>query len=124
MFNVDPRSFGSKIFICSQFGFVGAKVMMAASAMESNETNGKDEQDDGKGEGDTDSSEGGLSDAQREVLERCLHSLKHAKNDSHTLAALLLVSGDDERDSRNLKLISKAAMQIISAKQYTVGSSL
>lgn len=35
--------------------------------------------------------EGGLTDAQAELLEKCLHSLKHAKNDSHTLAALLLV---------------------------------
>lgn len=33
-----------------------------------------------------------LSDAQRECLERCLHALKNAKNDSHTLAALFLVS--------------------------------
>ena len=37
---------------------------------------------------------GALSDAQREVLERCLHTLRHAQNDSHTLAALLLVSPD------------------------------
>lgn len=35
---------------------------------------------------------GGLTDAQTDVLERCLHALEHAKNDSHTLAALLLVS--------------------------------
>lgn len=35
---------------------------------------------------------GGLTDSQREVLERCLHALRNAKNDSHTLAALLLVS--------------------------------
>ncbi|KAL0962450.1 hypothetical protein UPYG_G00340150 [Umbra pygmaea] len=34
----------------------------------------------------------GLSAAQREVLERCLHTLTHAKNDSHTLAALLLIT--------------------------------
>lgn len=33
----------------------------------------------------------GLSDAQQDVLERCLHALIHAKNDSHILAALLLV---------------------------------
>lgn len=32
-----------------------------------------------------------LSATQREVLERCLHALTHAKNDSHILAALLLV---------------------------------
>ncbi|XP_070840038.1 neurochondrin [Chaetodon trifascialis] len=35
---------------------------------------------------------GGLTDAQTEVLERCLHTLRHAKNDSHTLAALLLIT--------------------------------
>nr|XP_019959329.1 PREDICTED: neurochondrin [Paralichthys olivaceus] len=35
---------------------------------------------------------GGLTDAQREVLERCLHTLRHAQNDSHTLAALLLIT--------------------------------
>uniref|UniRef100_UPI0037E9AB42 neurochondrin n=1 Tax=Semicossyphus pulcher TaxID=241346 RepID=UPI0037E9AB42 len=35
---------------------------------------------------------GGLTDSQTEVLERCLHTLKHAKNDSHTLAALLLIT--------------------------------
>lgn len=32
-----------------------------------------------------------LSASQKEVLERCLHALTHAKNDSHILAALLLV---------------------------------
>ncbi|KAM3858136.1 neurochondrin [Diretmus argenteus] len=45
----------------------------------------------GGGESDMDGG-GGLTDDQREVLERCLHTLKHAKNDSHTLAALLLIS--------------------------------
>lgn len=34
----------------------------------------------------------GLSASQKEVLERCLHALTHAKNDSHILAALLLVN--------------------------------
>lgn len=51
---------------------------------------------EGEGEGGGGDAEkdagGGLTDAQRDVLERCLHTLKHAKNDSHTLAALLLVS--------------------------------
>nr|XP_057902254.1 neurochondrin [Doryrhamphus excisus] len=43
--------------------------------------------------GDSDKEEGdGLTDAKREVLERCLHALNHAKNDSHTLAALLLIT--------------------------------
>lgn len=34
----------------------------------------------------------GLSDAQRDVLERCLRALTNAKNDSHILAALLLIT--------------------------------
>lgn len=54
---------------------------------------GKEEQGGGEGGGGSErDAGGGLTDAQREVLERCLHTLKHAKNDSHTLAALLLVS--------------------------------
>ncbi|KAK2920881.1 neurochondrin [Channa argus] len=47
------------------------------------------------GGGGTESDAGGgdgLTEAQREVLERCLHALRHAKNDSHTLAALLLIT--------------------------------
>ncbi|KAM4538641.1 neurochondrin [Odontesthes bonariensis] len=35
---------------------------------------------------------GGLTEAQRQVLDRCLHALRHAKSDSHTLAALLLIT--------------------------------
>lgn len=61
----------------------------------SSQTPEKGEQGGGEGGGrsDTDGEDGGgLTDVQREVLERCLHALKHAKNDSHTLAALLLVS--------------------------------
>ncbi|KAM4630156.1 neurochondrin [Polymixia lowei] len=48
----------------------------------------------GGGEGAESDSDGpgGLTDAQRDVLERCLHALTHAKNDSHTLAALLLIT--------------------------------
>lgn len=108
-------------------------MMMAASAMESNETNGKDEQDDGKGEGDTDSSEGGLSDAQREVLERCLHSLKHAKNDSHTLAALLLITRlcpANQLDQPTLRRIFEAvglnlpARLLVTAVRGSEGSGL
>ncbi|XP_067282027.1 neurochondrin-like [Pseudorasbora parva] len=34
----------------------------------------------------------GLSPSQSEVLERCLHALTHAKDDSHVLAALLLIT--------------------------------
>lgn len=43
-------------------------------------------------EGDSGPSGDGLSDDQKEMLERCLHALTHAKNDSQTIAALLLVS--------------------------------
>ena len=48
----------------------------------------------GGGEGEEDEGKPGtskLSAAQKEVLDRCLHALTNAKNDSHTLAALLLV---------------------------------
>lgn len=38
--------------------------------------------------------ERGLSETQRQMLDRCLHALKQAKNDSHVLAALLLVSDE------------------------------
>ncbi|KAM6900038.1 neurochondrin [Xenentodon cancila] len=34
----------------------------------------------------------GLTEAQKQVLDRCLHALRHAKNDSHTLAALLVIT--------------------------------
>ncbi|XP_047461174.1 neurochondrin [Mugil cephalus] len=55
-----------------------------------------DKEEQGRGEGGGGPPErdagGGLTDAQREVLDRCLHALKHAKNDSHTLAALLLIT--------------------------------
>ncbi|KAM8841248.1 neurochondrin isoform 1-T2 [Spinachia spinachia] len=44
------------------------------------------------GEGSERDVDGGLTDAQTEVLERCLHALRKAQNDSHTLAALLLIT--------------------------------
>lgn len=47
-------------------------------------------EEDGGGGPEKDAGDG-LTDSKREVLERCLHALKHAKNDSQTLAALLLV---------------------------------
>ncbi|KAE8281809.1 Neurochondrin [Larimichthys crocea] len=54
---------------------------------------GKEEQGGGEGGGGSDREAGGaLTDAQTEVLEKCLHALRHAKNDSHTLAALLLIT--------------------------------
>ncbi|XP_068603550.1 neurochondrin [Brachionichthys hirsutus] len=46
------------------------------------ESGGSPEQDEG----------GALSDAQMELLERSLHALKHAQSDSHTMAALLLIT--------------------------------
>lgn len=53
----------------------------------------KEEQGGAEGGGGSEGDAGGgLTDAQTEVLERCLHALKHAKNDSHTLAALLLIT--------------------------------
>ncbi|XP_059205444.1 neurochondrin [Centropristis striata] len=55
----------------------------------------KEEQGGGEGGGGGGSegdAGGGLTDAQREVLERCLHALRQAQNDSHTLAALLLIT--------------------------------
>ncbi|XP_043074313.1 neurochondrin [Puntigrus tetrazona] len=42
--------------------------------------------------GGSSSDPSGLSPSQKEVLERCLHALTHAKNDSHILAALLLIT--------------------------------
>ncbi len=47
----------------------------------------------------------GLSPSQREVLERCLHALTHAKNDSHILAALLLVNNSLSSSSTLYRLI-------------------
>ncbi|KAK2886877.1 hypothetical protein Q8A67_015105 [Cirrhinus molitorella] len=53
----------------------------------------------------------GLSQSQREVLERCLHALTHAKNDSHILAALLLITRlcpAGQLDNRTLHRIFEA----------------
>lgn len=50
----------------------------------------KSEEQESGGVPDVDA-EGGLTGAQRELLERCLRALQQAENDSHTLAALLLV---------------------------------
>lgn len=51
---------------------------------------GKDQEGGGGEESERDAG-GGLTDDQRELLERCLQALRHTKNDSQTLAALLLV---------------------------------
>ncbi|XP_040928683.1 neurochondrin isoform X2 [Betta splendens] len=64
---------------------------------DSSDTSGqsRDEQGNGEGEGGVDldsDAGGGLTEAQREVMERCLHVLKDARNDSHTLAALLMIT--------------------------------
>ncbi|XP_054462375.1 neurochondrin [Anoplopoma fimbria] len=53
----------------------------------------KEEQGGGEGGGGSErDAGGGLTDAQMEVLERCLHALRQAQNDSHILAALLLIT--------------------------------
>lgn len=51
----------------------------------------QEQEGEGGGVSDVDAEGGGPTDAQTELLERCLRSLQHAQNDSHTLAALLLV---------------------------------
>ncbi|XP_029137285.2 neurochondrin, partial [Labrus bergylta] len=53
---------------------------------------GGGEKDAGGGGGGEKDAGGGLTESQTEVLERCLHTLRQAKNDSHTLAALLLIT--------------------------------
>lgn len=72
----------------------GGDVPSAASCQSpGKEEHGEGGGGEGGGEGGPErDAGGGLTDAQTEVLERCLHALRHAKNDSHTLAALLLVS--------------------------------
>ncbi|KAM8766413.1 neurochondrin [Acanthopagrus schlegelii] len=66
---------------------------MADSVEVSSQPPAIEEQGGGEGGGGSEmDAGGGLTDAQTEVLERCLHALKHAKNDSQTLAALLLIT--------------------------------
>uniref|UniRef100_A0A3P9HIT9 Neurochondrin n=1 Tax=Oryzias latipes TaxID=8090 RepID=A0A3P9HIT9_ORYLA len=55
--------------------------------------------------------EGCLTDTQGQMLDRCLHALKQAKNDSHTLAALLLITRvcpARHLDKRSLRRIFEA----------------
>ncbi|KAJ8273058.1 hypothetical protein GJAV_G00096900 [Gymnothorax javanicus] len=75
----------------------------------------------------------GLTRAQREMLERCLHALHHAKNDSHTLAALLLITRvcpANQLDSSTLKRVFEAvglglpARLLVTAVQGGAGSAL
>lgn len=54
----------------------------------------------------------GLSAAQQDVLERCLHALTHAKNDSHILAALLLVRSQQTQES-NKPLYRKVKLKVV-----------
>ncbi|KAJ8334769.1 hypothetical protein SKAU_G00404080 [Synaphobranchus kaupii] len=77
--------------------------------------------------------EGGLTPAQREMLERCLHALTHAKNDSHTLAALLLITRlcpASQLDSATLRRVFEAvglglpARLLLTAVQGCSGSGL
>ncbi|CAB1426030.1 unnamed protein product [Pleuronectes platessa] len=56
------------------------------------EEQGAGGEDGGDGGGSERDGGAALTDAQRDVLERCLHTLRHAQNDSHTLAALLLIT--------------------------------
>lgn len=63
------------------------KPVMGSQSLGNEEQEGRE-----GGEGSEGDAGGGLTDAQREVLERCLHALRQAKNDSHTLAALLLIT--------------------------------
>lgn len=78
------------------FGRIVTGVIMADGADDkptaSSQPPGKGEQGRGEAGGSSGEAKRGLSDAQRHVLERCVHALKEAKNDSQTLAALLLVS--------------------------------
>lgn len=55
--------------------------------------------------------DGGLTDAQAELLEKCLNSLKHAKNDSHTLAALLLVRLGNRGYNRTFRIDLKGFLR-------------
>ncbi|XP_061111328.1 neurochondrin isoform X1 [Conger conger] len=73
----------------------------------------------------------GLTQAQREMLERCLHTLTHAKNDSHTLAALLLITRvcpANQLDSATLRRVFEAvglglpARLLVTAVQGGAGS--
>lgn len=84
----------------------------------------KSEEQEGEGGGvsDVDAGGGGLTDAQTELLERCLHSLKHANNDSHTLAALLLVRPRVQRGKR-LLIFSVSAKTNCNIKVLSVSAA-
>ncbi|XP_022071989.2 neurochondrin [Acanthochromis polyacanthus] len=66
--------------------------MADLAGVKSSQPPGGEDRGGGEGGGPERGSGGGLTEAQLAVMERCLHALKHAKNDSHTLAALLLVT--------------------------------
>ncbi|XP_036371667.1 neurochondrin [Megalops cyprinoides] len=74
-----------------------------------------------------------LTPAQRDMLERCLHALIHAKNDSHTLAALLLITRvcpANQLDSATLRRVFEAvglglpARLLVTAVRGGAGSEL
>ncbi|XP_028278329.1 neurochondrin [Parambassis ranga] len=114
------------------------------AAAESSQPPGKEEQRGGEGGGGSEgdaaaaaggggAGAGGLTDAQREVLERCLHALRHAENDSHTLAALLLITRlcpANQLDKPTLRRIFEAvglnlpARLLVTAVKGTDGSGL
>ncbi|XP_064203311.1 neurochondrin [Anguilla rostrata] len=75
----------------------------------------------------------GLTQAQQDMLERCMHALTHAKNDSHTLAALLLITRvcpANQLDSATLRRVFEAvglglpARLLVTAVQGGTGSGL
>ncbi|KAJ8384969.1 hypothetical protein AAFF_G00196350 [Aldrovandia affinis] len=74
-----------------------------------------------------------LTSSKREMLERCLHALIHAKNDSHTLAALLLITRlcpASQLDSETLRRVFEAiglglpARLLVTAVQDGTGTAL
>ncbi|KAK5607463.1 hypothetical protein CRENBAI_021211 [Crenichthys baileyi] len=74
-----------------------------------------------------------LNEAQRQVLDRCLHALRHAKNDSQTLAALLLITRlcpASQLDKPTMRSIFEAvglnlpARLLVTAIRDTEGSGL
>ncbi|CAF92652.1 unnamed protein product [Tetraodon nigroviridis] len=73
----------------------------------------KSEEQESGGVPDVDA--GGLTGAQRELLERCLRALQQAENDSHTLAALLLITRvcpANQLDRATLKRIFEALLSL------------
>ncbi|KAI1901766.1 hypothetical protein AGOR_G00037780 [Albula goreensis] len=81
----------------------------------------------------SDGADSGLTPSQQDMLERCLHALTHANNDSHTLAALLLITRlcpANQLDSATLKRVFEAvglslpARLLVTAMQGGTSSGL